>query len=44
MQVTACAADFAWENTGKRIAARMAMIAMTTSSSMRVKAWLLFMA
>src|SRR5438128_45456 len=27
----------AWAKTGKRIAARMAMIAITTSSSMRVK-------
>src|SRR2546426_1028590 len=27
----------AWANTGKRIAARMAMIAITTSSSIRVK-------
>src|SRR5690242_9878193 len=27
----------AWAKTGKRIAARIAMIAMTTSSSMRVK-------
>src|ERR1051326_7939325 len=28
----------AWANTGKRIAARMAIMAMTTSNSMRVKA------
>src|SRR5438876_10225042 len=28
----------AWANTGNRIAARTAMMAMTTSSSMRVKA------
>src|SRR4051794_20549277 len=34
----ALAACFAWANTGKRIAARMAMIAMTTRSSMRVNA------
>src|SRR5258708_37752410 len=27
----------AWANTGKRIAARMAIIAITTSSSIRVK-------
>ena len=32
------AAAFACANTGKRMAARIAMIAMTTSSSMRVKA------
>ena len=32
------AAALAWANTGKRIAARIAMIAITTSSSMRVKA------
>jgi hypothetical protein len=30
---------FAWAKTGKRIAARMAMIAITTSSSMRVNAF-----
>src|SRR5262245_16492141 len=33
----ALAAAFAWAKTGKRIAARIAMIAMTTSSSMSVK-------
>jgi poly(3-hydroxybutyrate) depolymerase len=32
------AAAFAWAKTGKRIAARIAMIAMTTSSSMSVNA------
>ena len=32
------AASFAWAKTGKRMAARIAMIAMTTRSSMRVKA------
>jgi hypothetical protein len=32
--------SFAWAKTGKRIAARMAMIAMTTSSSIRVNAFL----
>src|SRR5687767_14112798 len=32
------AATFAWAKTGKRMAARMAMMAMTTRSSMRVKA------
>src|SRR5579859_5989649 len=38
---TACfAAAFACANTGKRIAARIAMIAITTSSSMRVKPFL----
>jgi len=34
----AFAAAFAWAKTGNRIAARIAMIAMTTRSSMRVKA------
>src|SRR5918911_1683292 len=29
----------AWEKTGNRIAARIAIMAMTTSSSIRVKAW-----
>src|SRR5438445_2377328 len=29
--------SLAWAKTGKRMAARMAMIAMTTSSSIRVK-------
>src|SRR6266567_7454307 len=37
-QVALRALSRAWANTGKRIAARMAMMAMTTSSSMRVKA------
>jgi hypothetical protein len=32
------AAAFAWEKTGNRIAARIAMIAITTSNSIRVKA------
>jgi hypothetical protein len=32
------AASFAWEKTGKRIAAKIAMIAITTSSSISVKA------
>src|SRR5437763_1451807 len=36
------AARFAWAKTGKRIAARIAMIAMTTKSSMSVNARLLF--
>ena len=31
------AASFAWANTGNRIAARIAMIAITTRSSIRVK-------
>lgn len=30
--------SFAWANTGNRIAARIAMIAITTKSSIRVKA------
>jgi hypothetical protein len=30
------ALSLAWANTGKRMAARIAMIAMTTSSSIRV--------
>src|SRR5205823_1186792 len=33
----------AWAKTGKRMAARMAMMAITTSSSIRVKAGLRFM-
>src|SRR5216683_2906847 len=36
-QVVWRALSRAWAKTGKRIAARMAMIAMTTSSSIRVK-------
>src|SRR6266571_1352067 len=36
-QVVARALSRAWAKTGKRIAARMAMIAMTTRSSIRVK-------
>jgi hypothetical protein len=32
------AATFAWAKTGKRMAARIAMMAITTRSSMRVKA------
>jgi hypothetical protein len=32
------AAALAWANTGNKIAARIAIIAITTSSSMRVKA------
>ena len=32
------AATFAWAKTGKRMAARIAMIAMTTYSSIRVNA------
>ena len=36
------AADFAWAKTGNRIAARIAMIAITTRSSMSVKAFLDF--
>src|SRR5579859_1944247 len=43
-QVMARARSRAWANTGKRIAARMAMMAMTTSSSMRVKPLLLCIA
>src|SRR5512146_383658 len=38
MQVIACALDLALERAGSSIAARMAMMAMTTSSSMSVKA------
>src|SRR5712691_4746443 len=38
MQLAARAFSRAWAKTGKRIAARMAIIAITTSSSMRVKA------
>src|SRR5512133_2585775 len=37
-QVVARAFSRAWAKTGKRIAARIAMIAMTTSSSIRVNA------
>src|ERR1044071_7119611 len=36
-QVIARAFSRAWANTGKRIAARIAIIAMTTSSSISVK-------
>src|ERR1039457_5084038 len=39
MQVACCALARARENTGNRIAARMAMIAITTSSSIRVNAF-----
>jgi hypothetical protein len=35
------AALLAWAKTGNRIAAKIAMIAMTTSSSMSVKAFLM---
>ena len=37
MQAIACARPLAWDNAGKSKPARMAMIAMTTSSSMSVK-------
>src|SRR5438034_4732794 len=37
MQVAVRAFSRAWANTGKRIAARMAMIAITTRSSIKVK-------
>jgi len=37
------AARLAWANAGKRIPARIEMIAMTTRSSMSVKALLFFM-
>jgi hypothetical protein len=37
MQEADRAASLAWANTGNKIAARMAMIAMTTSNSMSVK-------
>src|SRR5438105_758493 len=37
-----CARILAWLSAGKSIAARIAMIAITTSSSIRVKAFVLF--
>jgi len=37
MQLAASALDFAWLRTGKRSPARMAMIAITTSNSIKVK-------
>src|SRR5439155_19624091 len=37
------ALSLALDNAGSSIAARMAMMAMTTNSSMRVKAWLRFL-
>jgi hypothetical protein len=37
----ACARPFAWDNAGNKIADRMAMMAIITSSSIRVKAPLL---
>src|SRR5437588_10047115 len=37
-QAVLLAASLAWAKTGKRIAAKIAMIAMTTRSSIRVKA------
>jgi hypothetical protein len=37
-QVAFLAASFAWAKTGNRIAAKMAIIAMTTRSSMSVNA------
>jgi hypothetical protein len=40
MHVLAFAAALAWEKTGNRIAAKMAMIATTTRSSMSVNAFL----
>src|SRR5438093_4430190 len=39
-QVAARAFERAWAKTGKRIAAKIAMIAITTSNSMSVKAFL----
>ena len=38
MHCTPCAFSFAFVNAGKSIAAKMAMIAMTTNNSMRVNA------
>jgi hypothetical protein len=38
MQLTDCALDFARESAGRSIPAKMAMMAITTSSSMSVKA------
>src|SRR5690242_13711237 len=40
MQDVFLACSRAWAKTGKRMAARIAMMAMTTSSSIRVKAFL----
>src|SRR5438552_9464133 len=40
MHKIACARILAWLSAGKSMAARMAMIAMTTSSSIKVKAGL----
>jgi hypothetical protein len=38
MQTVFFAASFAWAKTGKRIAAKIAIIAITTSNSMSVNA------
>jgi hypothetical protein len=44
LQTADCPAAFASANAGKSMAAKIAMIAMTTSSSMRVKAkWFCFL-